>query len=209
MGSEMCIRDRDDIAYADDRYCFTVAGLTNDGRPTLIVANQGGTGNYTYSEFYKIDKNGEMQKLETSFQEGESQPDLIEESMTVYSSWSKEGMKNHFIVYDALKDSPDTYLYQISSLNITDDFVLETPLASQQVIYEGEGSSARITSEDCSGNTLTEEEFENFPDTYYGNMGLAKSTAVFQWMDVKSLAEMDDGEAAEALWQVYEGFSMY
>ncbi len=199
----------DDIAYADDRYCFTIAGLTNDGRPTLIVANQGGTGNYTYSEFYKIDKNGEMQKLETSFQEGESQPDLIEESMTVYSSWSKEGMKNHFIVYDALKDSPDTYLYQISSLNITDDFVLETPLASQQVIYEGEGSTARITCEDCSGNALTEEEFENFPDTYYGNMGLAKSTAVFQWMDVKSLAEMDDGEAADALWQVYEGFSVH
>ncbi|GFI48171.1 hypothetical protein IMSAGC019_03498 [Lachnospiraceae bacterium] len=198
----------DEIAYADDRYCFTLAGLTNDGRPTLIVANQGGTGMYTYSEFYKIDQNGELQKLGTSFREGDSQPDIIEDRMTVYSSWSKEGIRNHFIVYDQIKDSPDTYLYRTSSLDIWDDYVTETPLASQKVVYEGENNQARVTSEDCGGNALTEEEYDNFPDVYYGNMGLTKKTAVFKWMDVKSLEGMDGQEAAEALRQSYEGFSM-
>ena len=197
-----------EVEYADDRYCFTIAGLTNDGRPTLIVSNQGGTGLYTYSEFYKIDKNGELKKLETSFQETDSQPDIIEESMTVYSSFSAGGIKNHFIVYDALKDSPDTYLYRVSSLNISDDFVMETPLASQRVVYEGEDYAARTTSEDCNGNTLTEEEYTAFPDRYYGSMGLAKKKAVFKWMDVESLKGMSDKEAQEALNQVYEGFSM-
>lgn len=198
----------EDIEYADDRYCVTVAGLTNDGRPTLIVANQGGTGNYTYSKFYNVDNSGEMQKLETSFREGESQPDLIAESMTVYSSWSKEGIRNYFIVYDEVKDSPAAYLYRVSSLNLSEGFVLETPLASQRIVYESEGAPAQIISEDCHGNALTEEAFTHFPDTYYGNMGLEKRTAVFQWMDVRSLAGMDDGQAAEALRQVYEGFSM-
>ena len=31
------------------------------------------------TEFYKIDKNGELKKLETSFQETDSQPDIIED----------------------------------------------------------------------------------------------------------------------------------
>ncbi len=197
-----------DIEYADERYCFTLAELTNDGRPVLIVSNQGGTGIYTYSSFYKINKSGELQKLETSFREGDSQPDIIEDSMTVYSSFSKEGIKNHFIVHDLVKDSPDTYLYRVSSLNITDDFVLETPLASQWVVYGVEGDLASTTGEDCNGNALTPEEYDNFADRYYGDMGLTKKTALFKWMDVKSLAGMSDKAAVELLRQAYEGFSM-
>ncbi len=197
-----------DVEYANDRYCFTLAGLTNDGMLTLIVSNQGGTGIYTYNEFYKIDKNKELRRLETSFVEGDSQPDMIEESMTMYSSFSKEGITNHFIVMDELKESPDVYVYRVSSLTISDDFVMETPLASQRVVYEGEDFSAWITSEDCNGNALTEEEYNNFPDTYYGNMGLSKKTAVFKWMDVKGLEGMSDGEVEEALKQAYEGFSI-
>lgn len=194
--------------YANDRYCFTVAGMDNDGRPVLIVANQGGTGNYTYSDFYKIDKKGELQKLETSFREGDSQPDIMEESMTVYSSFSADGIRNHFIVYDMLKDSPGTYLYRVSSLCVSRDYVLETPLASQRVVYEGEDYSARTESEDCNGNALTEEEYNSFADTYYEKMGLTKMTATFKWIDVNSLSGMSDEEAVAALTEAYEGFSM-
>lgn len=194
--------------YANDVFQFTVAGLSNDGRPVLIVSNQGGTGIYTYSNFYKIDKKGELQKLETSFQEGGSQPDIIRESMTVYSSFSTEGIKNHFIVYDLIKDSPGTYFERVSSLCVSDDFVLETPLASLRTVYEGEGYSAHITGEDCSGNALTQEEYENFADTYYGNMGLTKKMAAFKWIDVKTLEGMSDEEAEKLLTEAYEGFSM-
>lgn len=194
--------------YANDIFQFTVAGLGNDGRPVLIVSNQGGTGIYTYSSFYKIDKKGQLQKLETSFQEGDSQPDIIGESMTVYSSFSADGIKNHFIVYDLIKDSPDTYFERVSSLCVSDDFVLETPLASQKVVYEGEDYSAHVTSEDCRGNALSEEEYESFADTYYRDMGLTKKTAAFKWIDVKSLEGMSDEEAEKLLAEAYEGFSM-
>ena len=194
--------------YANDVFRFTVAGLSNDGRLVLIVSNQGGTGIYTYSNFYKIDKKGELQKLESSFQEGDSQPDIIRESMTVYSSFSTEGIKNHFIVYDLIKDSPGTYFERVSSLCVSDDFVLETPLASLQTVYEGEGYSAHITGEDCSGNALTKGEYENFADTYYGNMGLTKKMAAFKWIDVKTLEGMSGEEAEKLLTEAYEGFSM-
>lgn len=197
-----------DVDFADERHCFTLATLAYDGCPVLIVANQGGTGRYTYSTFYKIDPNGELKKMDTSFAEGESQPDLMEESMAVYSSFSPSGVKNHFIVYDELRDSPDSYGYRVSSLCLSDDFVLETPLAEQRVVYTGEDGRAEITSYDCNGNALTEEEYDHFADTYYGSMGLTKKTAVFQWIDVGSLEGMSDSEAAEALRQAYAGFSL-
>ncbi|MDE6202149.1 MAG: hypothetical protein K2G19_01585, partial [Lachnospiraceae bacterium] len=66
------------IEYADERYCFTVRDLNYDGRLELIVANQGGTGHYTYSRFYGIDGDGNLKELETFFAEADSQPDIIE-----------------------------------------------------------------------------------------------------------------------------------
>lgn len=194
--------------YANDVHCFTLASMGYDGKLTLIVANQGGTGAYTYSEFYQIDEKGELKRLETSFKEGDSQPDIITESMTVYSSFSLAGNRNYFIVHDMLKDSPGSYIYRVSSLSIQDGFILETPLASQTVIYEGEDQSARISSEDCNGNELTEEEYENFADTYYSNMGMTKQTAGFEWVDVRSLEGAGDGEAEVMLKRAYEGFSL-
>ena len=75
-------------------------------------------------------------------------------------------------------------------------------------VYEGEGYSAHITGEDCSGNALTKEEYENFADTYYGNMGLTKKMAAFKWIDVKTLEGMSDEEVEKLLTEAYEGFSM-
>ena len=93
--------------YANDVHRFTIANLGYDGKLTLIAASQGGTGCYTYSEFYQIDEKGGLKKLESSFKEGDSQPDIMEDSMTVYCSFSLSGNRNHFIVHDMLKDSPE------------------------------------------------------------------------------------------------------
>lgn len=211
---QILARDREiwsrEIDYANDRHCFTLAGLCNDGRPVLIVSSQGGTGNYTYSAFYKISREGELQRLETSFREGDSQPDLITETMVVYSSFSRDGLLNHFIVYDELKDSPASCLNRTSSLTISNDYVLETPLATRAVVWEEQDGklSERAASQDCNGNALTQEEYESFPELYYRNMGLTKQTATFRWMDVSSLAGMSQEEAEEALREAYEGFSM-
>ncbi len=194
--------------YANDINRFTIAGMGYDGKLTLIVSNQGGTGNYTYSRFYQINEKGELEELETSFREGDSQPDIIMDQMTVYSSFSNHGNRNYFVVYDMLKDSPASYINRISSLSLTDGFVLETPLASQTILYEGEEHSARIVSEDCNGNPLTEEEYDHFADTYYSNMGLTKQTAFFKWLDISSLEGVSDEEVGALLQQAYDGFSV-
>ena len=193
----------EDVDYADDRYCFTIRDLDYDGQLVVIVANQGGTGNYTYSRFYELDRDGNLNELETSFTEGDSQPDIIEDEMTVYQIFSAGGMRDYYIVYDDIKLAPDTYMRRVSSLCMQNDFILETPLASQTTVYEENGSVIQVVSEDCNGNMLTEEEFENFPETYYGNMGCSKRVEAFCWMDVNSLAGKSDEEAVEVLREAY------
>ena len=191
------------MEYANERYFFTIRDLNYDGRFELIVANQGGTGHYTTSRFYGIDEAGNLKELHTFFVEGDSQPDLIEEQMTVYRSFSPEGMRDHYIVYDEIKMAPDCYVYRISSLCMTDDYIMETPLATQTLTYEGEEYTAHTVSEDCNGNALTEEEFWNFADAYYSSMGLRKETVSLHWMDVNELVGKSDDEAAQLLRQAY------
>ncbi|MCM1153899.1 MAG: hypothetical protein NC314_00795 [Roseburia sp.] len=195
------------IEYADELCCFTVAGLSYDGCIELIVANYGGTGHYTYSRFYKIDQEGNLQELDTSFREGDSQPDIITEQMTVYSSFGySEGIRDYYLVYDEIRVSPDEYVYRSSSLCMQDDYILETPLARQTVTYEGEDWSPHTVSEDCNYNVITEEEYESFPYVYYENMGFRKTTAYFRWIDMSELEGKSEAEVVELLRQAYEGF---
>lgn len=192
-----------DVEFADESYCFTVRDLDYDGRMELIVSNYGGTGHYTYSRFYKIDEEEKLKELETSFTEGDSQPDLIVDRATVYSSFSPQGMRDYYLVYDEIKDSPDSYVYRASSLCVTDDFVLETPLATQTVVYEGEDYTPRTSSVDCNGNALSEEEYENFPEKYYDDMGLTKREVSILWTDVSQIKGMSQEEAEAFLKETY------
>ncbi|NLZ81991.1 MAG: hypothetical protein GX913_09385, partial [Clostridiales bacterium] len=84
----------EEMDYANERFCFTVADLDYDGQIELIVSNYGGTGHYTYSRFYKIDEEGILKELQTNFTEGDSQPDILEEDqITFYSSSSSEEIR--------------------------------------------------------------------------------------------------------------------
>ena len=187
-----------DVTYADESYCFTMRDLDYDGKVELIVANYGGTGHYTYSRFYKIYEQEQMKELER-----DSQPDIITDSVTVYNSFSLQGMRDYYIVYDQIKDSPDSYVYRVSSLCVVDDFVQETPLASQTVVYEGEDYTPRISSMDCNGNAVSEEEYENFPEKYYSSMGLTKREVSFIWTDVSRIIGMSSEEAELFLKETY------
>lgn len=198
----------EDIEYADERYCFALVDLDYDGRMELIISNYGGTGHYTYSRFYKIDERGIIKELETNFTEGNSQPDIMDEDqITLYSGFSTEGIRDYYIVYDQLKEAPYRYVYRVSSIYLNEDMVMEIPLAIQTVLYEGEDFSANVTSKDSDGNTLTEEEYENYAESYYRNMGLTKNTATFGWTEVNGLKGMSDAEVAKVLMESYEQFS--
>jgi hypothetical protein len=79
-----------DIDFANEQYKFTLADLDMDGQVELLVSHCGGTGIFSYTSFYKVDKDGKLKELDTTFSEYESQPDLMdsvsdESDVTVYS----------------------------------------------------------------------------------------------------------------------------
>ena len=201
-----------DVDYADEKYCFTLADLDNDGKVELIVSNFGGTGFYTYSHFYKIDDDGKMKELETTFTEGDSQPDIIGqisgEAVTAYSYISYDGKgHNNYIVYDTLKDTPDSYIYRVSSLTISDDVVTEKELATQWVTYEGEDYSAHTISKDYNEVDLTDEEYDNYPAMYYEALNAGKHTVHFEWKDISELSGMSDTDVIQILTESYNNYS--
>ncbi|MDE6202148.1 MAG: hypothetical protein K2G19_01580 [Lachnospiraceae bacterium] len=112
-------------------------------------------------------------------------------------------MRDYYIVYDEIKAAPDCYVYRISSLCMIGDYIAQTPLASQTVTYEGDDYAAHTVSEDYNGNALTEEEFRDFAETFYSNMGLQKKTVSLHWTDVNELTGKNDEEVAELLRQAY------
>ena len=67
-----------DIDFADEQYKFTLADLDMDGQVELLVSHSGGTGFFSYTSFYNVDKDGKLKELNTTFSEYESQPDLMD-----------------------------------------------------------------------------------------------------------------------------------
>ena len=112
----------------------------------------------------------------------------------------------YFIAYDYLKVTPEQYIYRVSSLVLDNDVITERPLARQTVNYEGEDHSEHTISMDSNGNELTEDEYADYSDTYYGNLGASKHTAHFKWVNVADIDGISDSAAVEMLTETYENF---
>lgn len=196
------------MEYANDWYCFTVTELDSDDKLDLIVSNFGGTGFYTYSHFYEIDEHGQVTELETDFAEGDSQPDLIDDEMTVYCASLPEGVSQYFITGDYIKVSPREYYTDIRALSMVDDRLTQTVLARSSEIYEGEELQVNITWLDADGNEITEEKYHSAAADYFEPLGYEKKTAIFAWKDIEDLQGLSEKEIVQLLKESYEGFSV-
>lgn len=196
-----------EVEYANEEYCFTVAELDNDGKLDLIVSNCGGTGWFTYSHFYEIDEHGKVRELESDFVEGDSQPDLIDGEMTVYSTFSAEGMCQYFITGDYMKVSPREYYADVRALSMKDDKVEQILLAMEREIYDEDGHGT-IMWLDADGNEISAEKYQNAAADYFAPLGYEKKTATFAWKDVAALQGLAEKEIVQLLKESYEGFSV-
>lgn len=213
---EIFAQERDkwavDIDFADEKYCFTLADLDMDGKVELIVSNVGGTGYFSYSRFYKIDDTGKLKELDTTFTEGDSQPDIMdmvadEMDVTAYFNIINGTGSTNFIVYDYMKASPDCYIYRVSSLTIIDDVVTETQLATQWDTYEGPDYTQTTSYKDYNGAELTKDEYDNYVTAYYEAQNATKHMAHFQWKNVSDIINASESETIQMLMESYEAYS--
>lgn len=193
-----------DVEYADDLYRVVLTELDYDGKLDLIVSNCGGTGVFSYNYFYEIDTEGNIKELETNFTEGSSQIDIVVETTDVYSSSSMNGIQDYYILGDFMKVAPDEYYEDIRSLSVVDNVVLETLLAYKNTTYSSENYVATSVYTDYSGNNITEEEYNNFAEKHYDEMGLQKKKAYFEWKDVRALQGLSTEEIKDMLRDSFE-----
>lgn len=203
-----------DIDFADEQYKFTLADLDMDGQVELLVSHSGGTGFFTYTSFYNVDKNGKLKELNTTFSEYDSQPDLMdqvsdESDVIVYSNIINGKGYYNYIVYDLMKESPSSYVYRVSSLAIVDDVVTETKLAIEYETYEGPDYEATISYEDYNGTELTEDEYRTYAARYYEAQQASEHRAHFKWIDVSDIVDVSDSEAAQILMESYDAYSFH
>ena len=201
-----------DIDFADEQYKFTLADLDMDGQVELLVSHSGGTGFFSYTSFYNVDKDGKLKELNTTFSEYESQPDLMdqvsdESDVMVYSNIINGKGYYNYIVYDLMKESPSSYVYRVSSLAIVDDVVTETKLAVEYETYDGPDYAATVSYKDYTGAELTEEEYYAYAAAYYDAQNAAEQRAHFQWKDVSDIVNASDEEAIRMLTEVYNAYS--
>ena len=201
-----------DIDFADEQYKFTLADLDMDGKAELLVSHSGGTGFYSYTSFYKVDKDGKLKELDTTLSEYDSQPDIMdqvsdESDVTVYSNIINGKGYYNYIVYDLMKESPSSYVYRVSSLAIVDDVVTETKLAVEYETYGGPDYAATVSYKDYTGAELTEEEYHDYAAAYYNAQNATEHRAHFQWKDVSDIVNASDEEAVQMLTEVYNAYS--
>ena len=203
-----------DIDFANEQYKFTLADLDMDGQVELLVSNTGGTGFFTSTSFYNVDKNGKLKELNTTFSGYESEPDLMdqvsdESDVMVYSNIINGKGYYNYIVYDFMKESPTSYVYRVSSLAIVDDVVTETKLAIEYETYEDPDYEATISYEDYNGTELTEDEYRTYAARYYEAQQASEHRAHFKWIDVSDIVDVSDSEAAQILMESYDAYSFH
>lgn len=108
-----------------------------------------------------MEENGTLKELKTSFVEGDSQPDLIADELTVYRKETKETLQEYYIVYDDLRVSPAEHLYATDAMSVLEDEIKVETLATMSWLYvagnSGDEGEAQIVCKDADGNPLTEE----------------------------------------------------
>lgn len=193
-----------DPDYADDLYQYAVADLDHNGRYEVVVSNMGGTGMYTYSRFYEINENYDgLAECETDFVEGDSQPDLMTGSMggseaptntaSLLKTYMNEQGEFYYAVYDTMKNGAAEYYENVRSLTLQDGKILTTPIAYRTTIYNGETPS--VTCTDASGNSISEEDYENAADEYFA--GWQESETWLGWQDMNDLGNNAEEIAAQ------------
>ncbi len=183
--------------YFDESSAFTLLDMDSDGKLELIVSSFGGTGHYTYSDFYGFDQKNQLVLLHTSFEEGESQPDIMVGQWDVYQNITTEGMQSFFVVQDNLKVSMTEYYIGLSSISLSNNEIIQDPLITKKISYVGENLTEEIEIIDFLGNILSEEEFLLFPDSYYNSLNYTKSSVSLLWTPVNDIWDKSEEEMEE------------
>lgn len=183
---------------------FTLGDLNDDSEVELIVSCQGGSGLFSTTHVYKIDKQGDFVEFDYCYNGYESEPDIIGEDLQMYSVREADGIRNYYVTEDHIRSGISHYTYRVSLLTFQNDCVLEIPMAKTEHDYECQDSVSFI---DADGNEITEDQFENCVDRYFENDDVTRYTVHFEWIFADEILGKSQEEIEKILGDCYRNFS--
>lgn len=185
---------------------FSVTDLDQNGRLELIVSRLEGSGRYTYSDYYEVNKelNG-LTPLEELSGGDKSQADIMTDRVSVY--YDSDNKIYYYIFDDLLKDGIYYSYKNKRAISLTNGKLSERFLAYKNTHYgDVSDSPASVTCKDADGNEIGENEYNLIDEIVFTDF--KKKEACFSWFDVKDLnyGNLSDNEIGAILQKSYNGF---
>lgn len=185
-------------------YFYAVTDLDHNGRLELITSSCQGTGLYTYSYYYEVNKNFDgLNDFVLSTAEGDSQVDIITDSVPVYYD---PGKNLYYCIFDdTIRSGAEmNYTYK-NALFMTGGKVDEMRLGCKGTVFDGDAVS--ITYTDADDKEISEDEYLKLEDTRFS--GLEKKVAVIDWHKAEKdeVLKMGREQLVGNLLESYKGFA--
>lgn len=185
---------------------FAVTDLDQNERLELIVSRLEGSGQYTYSDYYEVNKelNG-LTLCEWPDRGIASEADIMADSVPVY--YDSHNKIYYYIFTDVIKDGIHYSYESKRAIALTDGKLSERILAYQNTYREDlSDSSVTITCEDADGNEIGKNEYDLIEETIFTDF--IKKEACFFWFDLNEpkYDDLSENEIAVILRKSYDGF---
>ena len=176
---------------------YAITDLDHNGRLEIIAASTQGTGLFTYANFYEVSEDySQLVPCQTSGEEWESWPDLIQETLPCY--YDSASGRYAYVCEDMLRNGAAYYDQTLTAIWLEDGRVQQEPLANKTTVYtDGGDAEPQISYQDAEGNPITQEEYENWADRVFA--GMEKSTLTLFWTEeAPSASTGTDAAGSEA-----------
>lgn len=203
--------DQVELWAGDDRfgaeYRYTVTDLDQNGRLELIVSTLQGSGLYTYSSYYEVNKALDGLELceQTDRDERYSEADIQVDQVPAF--YDARVGHYYYIFGDVVRNGAAEHYYNKRALWLRDGKIREWPLANMDVV-QTTGETV-IECRDAEGNAISEEEYRKIEDVAFSDF--TKISADLAWFKPNSTADlkaMGSEALVEELTNSYRGFHL-
>ena len=177
---------------------FAVTDLDHNGRLEILAASVQGTGFYTYINAYEVNEKGDgFNELQgPSILRTDSAPDIMVSNVPCY--FDKDAGRYYYIFDDYIRNGIAENYQNRCAVSIADGKWEETTLASKATIYT-DADHYTMTCTDASGNTITEEEYDEIAQTVYGKLKAGEICLNWQMTEKGDFEALSSAQLIEKL----------
>lgn len=200
------ILDKNDWNYPQSDYVchkFAITDLDQNGRLELIISQLEGSGRYTYSEYYEVNKNLDgLTPCKWLSRESDSEADIMVDCVPAY--YDSHNKIYYYIFNDLIKDGIHYNYINKRAVSFADGKLSERILAYKNTYKkDSSNSSASISYEDADGNEIDKKEYDMIDETVFEDF--IKKEAHFSWFDLND-RNLGEKEISVILQKSWDGF---